>query len=112
MIFFVWLLCGYQDQTGRNRKAPNERLRICISASVYAGKLHVSREMARSPEKVVKRLRIWRGNPWGFESPLSHHQVSGIGSQLSVLRIDLPEYALEAQSAGTPQVGALRFKAA
>ena len=19
------------------------------------------------------RLRIWRGNPWGFESPLSHH---------------------------------------
>src|SRR5271165_1825893 len=21
------------------------------------------------------RLRIWRGNPWGFESPLSHHYV-------------------------------------
>ena len=19
------------------------------------------------------RLRIWRGNPWGFKSPLSHH---------------------------------------
>src|SRR6266481_4471397 len=19
------------------------------------------------------RLRIWRGNPWGFDSPLSHH---------------------------------------
>src|SRR5271156_818387 len=21
------------------------------------------------------RLRIWRGNPWGFESPLSHQQL-------------------------------------
>ena len=22
------------------------------------------------------RLRIWRGNPWGFESPLSHQFTS------------------------------------
>ena len=24
------------------------------------------------------RLRIWRGNPWGFESPLSHQDFSGL----------------------------------
>jgi hypothetical protein len=24
------------------------------------------------------RLRIWRGNPWGFESPLSHQSLFAI----------------------------------
>jgi len=32
------------------------------------------------------RLRIWRGNPWGFESPLSHQQIERIVSFLTVCR--------------------------
>ena len=29
-----------------------------------------------SPSGGGWRLRIWRGNPWGFESPLSHQQLT------------------------------------
>jgi hypothetical protein len=29
---------------------------------------------AGSDARKTPRLRIWRGNPWGFESPLSHHE--------------------------------------
>ena len=36
------------------------------------------------------RLRIWRGNPWGFESPLSHHNVPGTGSKEEAGRQDRP----------------------
>ena len=33
------------------------------------------------------RLRIWRGNPWGFESPLSHHLSSRISVATEVPRL-------------------------
>jgi hypothetical protein len=36
------------------------------------------------------RLRIWRGNPWGFESPLSHHNFPGTGSKEEAGRQDRP----------------------
>src|SRR5262249_57921545 len=30
-----------------------------------------------SDARKTARLRIWRGNPWGFESPLSHQDFRG-----------------------------------
>src|SRR5271157_5357321 len=41
------------------------------------------------------RLRIWRGNPWGFESPLSHQRSLGcardVGCGLtSAMRLRFP----------------------
>src|SRR5215468_10788946 len=31
------------------------------------------------------RLRIWRGNPWGFESPLSHQELPSSSLPRSLL---------------------------
>ena len=32
---------------------------------------------AGSDARKTPQLRIWRGNPWGFESPLSHQRLAG-----------------------------------
>ena len=51
------------------------------------------------------RLRIWRGNPWGFESPLSHQKLTRpvpVDPQQLQLRRELPD---DAEAIGAAKVG-------
>src|SRR6202035_4848451 len=49
------------------------------------------------------RLRIWRGNPWGFESPLSHHIISNLspGGTAELRQDDSPPGAKFTRPSGT-----------